>query len=92
MTSDPLLLEPHWDNFIQREIASGRYATVNEVVHAALRAPEERGQKLQALQDHLAEGARQAREGEFAAFSVEDVTQRAEARRNTNNASQHGPG
>ena len=41
---------------------------------------EDRGKRLKALQDHLAEGAQQARRGEFAEFSVEDAVKRARKR------------
>lgn len=65
---------------MKREIASGRYASASEVVRAALRELEERGKRLEALQDHLAEGAGQARNGEFVDFSVDDVLKRAKQR------------
>ncbi|HVV34419.1 MAG TPA: type II toxin-antitoxin system ParD family antitoxin [Vitreimonas sp.] len=80
MAATSLTLGPHWEKFVKREIASGRYASASEVVRAALRELEERGTRLKALQDHLAEGAEQARRGEFEAFSVEDVMKRARKR------------
>lgn len=80
MATTSLSLGPHWEDFLKREIASGRYASASEVVRAALRELEERGERLKALQDHLAEGAAQARREEFAAFSVPDALQRAKAR------------
>lgn len=80
MANTSLSLGPHWENFVKREIASGRYASASEVMRAALRELEERGNRLQALQNHLAEGAEQARKGEFAEFSVNDVLQRAKKR------------
>lgn len=80
MASTSLSLGPHWEKFVQREIASGRYASASEVVRAALRELEERGKRLKALQDHLAEGAQQARKGESVEFSVDDVLKRARKR------------
>lgn len=80
MATTSLSLGPHWERFVKREIASGRYASASEVVRAALRELEERGKRLEALQDHLAEGAGQARNGEFVDFSVDDVLKRAKQR------------
>jgi len=75
-----LTLGPHWEKFVKREIASGRYASASEVMRAALRELEDRGKRLKLLRDHLAEGAQQARSGEFADFSVDDVMARAKKR------------
>lgn len=80
MAATSLTLGLHWEKFVKREVASGRYASASEVVRAALRELEERGKRLEALRDHLDEGARQARRGEFKAFSVEDVVSRAKGR------------
>ena len=80
MANTSLSLGTHWEKFVKREIASGRYASASEVVRAALRELEERGKRLKALQDHLAEGAHQARKGEFEEFSVDDVLIRAKKR------------
>lgn len=65
MASTSLTLGEHWDTFIKNEIATGRYSTASEVVRDALRSLEERKSKLDALRMHLAEGARQAENGEF---------------------------
>jgi antitoxin ParD1/3/4 len=80
MATTSLSLGPHWEKFLKREIASGRYASASEVVRAALRELEERSKRLKALQDHLAEGAGQARRGEFVEFSPDDVLKRAKGR------------
>lgn len=80
MAMTSLSLGSHWEDFLKREIASGRYASASEVLRAALHALEERGLRLKALQDHLAEGAGQARREEFSEFSVLDVLERAKAR------------
>lgn len=80
MATTSLSLGPHWEEFLKSEVASGRYATASEVVRAALRELEERGQRLQALRRHLAEGAAQAQQGDFVAFSAQDVLARAKAR------------
>lgn len=74
MASTSLTLSPHWDDFIAAEVRSGRYASASEVMRAGLRALEEKGKRLAALQAHLAEGADQAMRGDFVAgFDIEDV-------------------
>jgi antitoxin ParD1/3/4 len=80
MATTSLSLGPHWEKFVKREIASGRFASASEVVRAALRELEERGNRLKALQDHLGEGAQQARRREYVDFSTADVLKRAKQR------------
>ncbi|MBI1255151.1 MAG: type II toxin-antitoxin system ParD family antitoxin [Hyphomonas sp.] len=87
MATTSLSLGPHWESFVKQEIASGRYASTSEVVRAALRELEERGNRLRTLRDHLAEGAAQARKGEFAQFTVDDVVDRARKRSAKSNKS-----
>ena len=65
MATTSLSLGKHWETFIKNEISSGRYGSASEVVRDALRAMEERKIKLDALSSHLAEGARQAKSGDF---------------------------
>lgn len=82
MASTSLTLGPHWEAFIEREVASGRYASASDVMRAALRELEERNQRLEALRAHLAEGAAQAARGEGSAnLSAEELISRANARR-----------
>jgi antitoxin ParD1/3/4 len=66
MATTSLSLGEHWEVYIKNEIASGRYGSASEVVRDALRAMEERKSKLDALRSHLAQGAKQAKSGEFA--------------------------
>ena len=80
MANTSLTLGPHWEKFVKRQIASGRYASASEVVRAALRELEDRSNRLKALQDHLAAGAAQAREEKFVELSVDDVLKRARKR------------
>ncbi len=65
MATTSLSLGKHWEIFIKNEISSGRYGSASEVVRDALRTLEERKSKLEALRGHLAQGAIQARTGEF---------------------------
>ena len=80
MATTSLTLSPHWEKFVKREIASGRYASASEVMRAALRELEERGKRLDALRAHLDEGAKQAKRGEFVEFEVGDIMARAKKR------------
>lgn len=65
MATTSLSLGEHWEVFIKNEVASGRYGSASEVVRDALRAMEERKNKLEVLRAHLAQGAKQASTGEF---------------------------
>ena len=65
MATTSLSLGEHWEVFIKNEISSGRYGSASEVVRDALRTMEERKNKIEALRSHLAQGAKQARAGEF---------------------------
>ncbi|MDR5886513.1 MULTISPECIES: type II toxin-antitoxin system ParD family antitoxin [Halomonadaceae] len=65
MATTSLSLGEHWEVFIRNEVSSGRYGSASEVVRDALRAMEERKSKMEALRTHLAQGAEQARSGEF---------------------------
>lgn len=38
MATPSLSLSPHWEAFVQSEVASGRYASASEVVRDGLRA------------------------------------------------------
>lgn len=49
-------LSPHFESFIEKEISSGRFASVSEVVRAALILFEDEEQKLQVLRNALEEG------------------------------------
>ena len=73
MATTSLSLGEHWECFIKGEIASGRYGSASEVVRDALRTLEERKAKLEVLRAHLAEGALQARRGEFVDQSMEEM-------------------
>ena len=81
MATTSLSLGPHWEDFIRKEIATGRYASASEVIRAALREYEDKAGKLEALRTHLAQGIKQADEGIFKDdFDVNDVIRSADKR------------
>lgn len=53
-----ITLGEHFDGFIARQIAEGRYASASEVVRAALRLLEDNEQKITTLRRLLEEGER----------------------------------
>ena len=74
MATTSLSLGEHWEVFIKNEISSGRYGSASEVVRDALRSMEERKSKLDALRAYLAQGAQQAKTGDFVDdFSMESL-------------------
>ena len=74
MATTSLSLGEHWEQFIRKEIASGRYGSASEVVRDALRTLEERRLRTEALRTHLAQGADQATRGDFVpGFSMDEV-------------------
>ena len=60
-----ITLGDHFEGFISQQISNGRYGSASVVVRDALRTMEERKSKLEALRYHLAQGAQQAKAGEF---------------------------
>jgi antitoxin ParD1/3/4 len=65
MASTSLTLGPHWEAYIRQEIESGRYGTVSEVVRAGLRKLEDRGKRMDALQNHVRQGMSDAERADF---------------------------
>jgi antitoxin ParD1/3/4 len=51
-------LDEHYSDFIDGEVASGRYRSASDVVRAALRLLEDRETQLRALRDALDAGER----------------------------------
>lgn len=49
MAASDLSLGAHWDRFIDRQVATGRYGSAGEVIREALRALEAREAKLSTL-------------------------------------------
>ena len=74
MANTSLSLGDHWESFIRNEVSSGRYGSASEVVRDALRTLEGRKARLDVLRAHLAEGAGQARRGDFVRdYSIDHI-------------------
>ena len=56
MKTTSVALGPHFEEFIQASISSGRYNNASEVVRSALRLLEEQEQKIIALRSAIEEG------------------------------------
>lgn len=57
-------LSPHFEGFVQRLLASGRYETISEVIRESLRLLEDRDAQLSALRRELDSGVEQLDKGE----------------------------
>lgn len=56
MAASDQSLGAHWDRFIDKQIATGRYGSAGEVIREALRALEAREAKLSMLIAHIEAG------------------------------------
>ncbi|NPA43350.1 MAG: type II toxin-antitoxin system ParD family antitoxin [Chlorobi bacterium] len=56
MKNTSISLGPHFEQFIQEQLASGRYKNASEVIRAALRLLEEEEMRLRALRLAVREG------------------------------------
>lgn len=70
-------LTPHFEAFIQQQLASGSYNNASEVVRDALRLLERQqlieSVKLQALQRAAAEGLAALEAGQYTDFDAEEI-------------------
>lgn len=69
MKNTSVTLGDHFATFVESEVATGRYASVSEVIRAGLRLLEEREAHLAALRAALIEGEES---GPSAAFDFDD--------------------
>ena len=58
-------LGDHFEGFIRRQIRSGRYGSVSEVIRASLRLLEEHEQRIAALRVALIEGENSGNAGQL---------------------------
>lgn len=70
-------LGDHFQEFIDREVASGRYGSASEVVRASLRLLEEHEQKLKTLREALIAGERSGDAGEL---NMQNIKRKARQR------------
>ena len=56
MKTTSVALGPHFEDFIQASISSGRYINASEVVRSGLRLLEDQEQKMAALRSAIEEG------------------------------------
>ena len=66
-------LDEHYSDFIDQEVASGRYRSASEVVRSALRLLEDRETRLRALRQSLVAGEQS---GESIAFDFDEFIAR----------------
>lgn len=60
-----ILLGPYFENFIQQEVASGKFSSASEVVRTALRLLEEEELKTQSLIKELEAGEQSSMVNDF---------------------------
>jgi len=70
-------LGDHFEEFISRQIESGRYGSASEVIRASLRLLEEHEQKINALRQALIDGEKSGDAGEL---DMDDIKRRARRR------------
>ena len=79
MKTTSVALGPHFEDFIQNSILSGRYNNASEVVRSGLRLLEEREQKMAILRAAIEEGLDS---GIVEDFDAEAFLQAMKARKN----------
>ncbi len=71
-------LGPHFEAFIQSQLATGRYGNASEVIRDALRQMEEREKQYAALDATLTKAIAEVEAGEF--YDANEVFDELEAR------------
>jgi len=71
-------LGPHFEAFIQSQLATGRYGNASEVIRDALRQMEEREKQYAALDAKLTKAIAEVEAGEF--YDANEVFDELEAR------------
>ena len=78
MKTTSVALGPHFEDFIQASIQSGRYNNASEVVRSGLRLLEDQEQKMAALRSAIEEGMNS---GIVEDFDSQDFLQQMKARK-----------
>jgi antitoxin ParD1/3/4 len=86
MANTSLSLGEHWEAFIKRQIASGRYGSASELVRESLRLLEQREMKIEALRAAIIEGEESELDGpldfdEIKRLGRDSVRQKSKAAR-----------
>lgn len=66
-------LGPHFEDFIESQLNSGRYNSTSEVIRAGLRLLENYEHKLKILREHLAISEAQANRDEFVDYNLNEL-------------------
>jgi antitoxin ParD1/3/4 len=69
-----IALGEHWQAFIERQVASGRYGSASEVIRTALRLLEQRDASIETLRTALIEGEVSGTAGPF---DIDDIKRKA---------------
>ena len=83
MSTRNVVLTEHQENMVAGLVTSGRYQNVSEAMRAGLRLLEREETELAALSQRLAEGVKQAMDGELAEGTGSDAIRRAFAKART---------
>ena len=78
MKTTSVALGPHFEEFIQASILSGRYNNASEVIRSGLRLLEDQEQKMAALRSAVEEGLNS---GIVEDFDSQDYLQQMKARK-----------
>ena len=79
MAASDMSLGAHWDRFIDKQVATGRYSSAGEVIREALRALEAREAKLSMLIAHIEAGDTTMDDVPFEDLSLERLIEELDA-------------
>ena len=80
MATRNVVLTEHQENMVTGLVSSGRYRNVSEAMRAGLRLLEREEAELAALSQRLAQGVKQAMDGDLAEGTASDAIRRAFAK------------
>jgi antitoxin ParD1/3/4 len=60
-----IVLKPEQEQFVQKQLAKGQYATVDELIGAAFTLLSDQEQRLEELRQQIAIGAEQIQQGKI---------------------------